>query len=206
VRQQLPPRGRTLRGSKCCEGRTFEDSKFRLEIQSLHLILWECGSDHFVRTLKTRLKNATTRDKHLLALDLIRSSRRRFSASCYFSSSQVKLLWKAPRSRHVFHRLTAPPCVYSSTYQESSPITGRSRRRSRGNPGFSRDRPPATGGPNNRAHGPGHRGNIGNRLGVVEAALRSGMQGDRRRAHRRESGKSSEIDRRRFWHDREGLP
>ena len=34
MRQQLPPRGRTLRGNKCCEGRTFEESKFRLGTMS----------------------------------------------------------------------------------------------------------------------------------------------------------------------------
>lgn len=47
MRQQLPPRGRTLRGNKCCEGRAFEDSNFRIEIQSLTLTQaqGECGSD-----------------------------------------------------------------------------------------------------------------------------------------------------------------
>ena len=71
MRQQLPPKGRTLRGNKCCEGRAFEDSNFRIEIQSLTLTQaqGECGSDmskklfridHFirnhVRTLKTRFE------------------------------------------------------------------------------------------------------------------------------------------------------
>jgi hypothetical protein len=76
VRQQLPPRGRTLRGNKCCEGRAFEDSNFRIEIQSLTLTQaqGECGSDksylrmskklfridnfimNHVRTLKTRFE------------------------------------------------------------------------------------------------------------------------------------------------------